>query len=349
MRGAKKIYWTAQIIGWTSYAFLSFFASYVNKEGGFTLTFLVMALLFASSGLMLTHFMRGFMLRYKLLDLPFFKASPILLIFIIACAFVLVNMEFFIRWAFNDHSITALKQQFGAASFYMSWLGAFLLLILWNGIYFTYYFFNKSYFQTMDNLRLQSVQQEIELKNLKSQLNPHFLFNALNSIRALIEIEPTLAKKSITELSNLLRSSLMSGKKDTISIGEELMIVENYLNLEKIRFENRLNINYEIDNTLKDLEIPPFIIQTLAENAIKHGISKIMNGGMINIEVRKESSNLVIRVSNSGTLTNSKPDTGIGLENIVRRLDLMYKHNALFKIQEINNLVVSEIIIKNSL
>lgn len=347
MRGAKKIYWFAQIAGWASYAFLSFFANYINKSG--SSDFLLMALTFATSGLLITHAMRSCMIYAKWLDMPFKKSSYRITALVIISSFLLVNAEFFIRWIFNDNSATALRDQFGAASFYMSWLGAFLLLVLWNGIYFTYYFFNKSYFQTMDNLRLQSVQREIELKNLKSQLNPHFLFNALNSIRALVEIDPNMAKKSITQLSNLLRSSLLSGKKDTITIGEELEIVKNYLNLEKIRFEDRLTVLYNIDETLLKFEIPPFIIQTLSENAIKHGVSKKIEGGIVKIEVLDENSKLTLRVSNTGALNTEKSETGIGLDNTLKRLDLMYKQDASFQIFEDNGMVVSVVTIKNVL
>lgn len=187
MRGSKRVYWVAQIIGWGLYAFLSFFTGgYMKEDDSFSFVFFQKAILFALSGLLITHEMRSFMLRLGWLDLPFMKASSRIFLLVMFSAFGLVNSEYIIRWSYNDYPFSVLLQHYGTAPFYISWLGAFLLLVFWNAIYFTYYFFNKFYFQAMDNLRLQSVQHEIELKNLKSQLNPHFLFNSLNSIRALI-------------------------------------------------------------------------------------------------------------------------------------------------------------------
>jgi two-component system LytT family sensor kinase len=221
-----------------------------------------------------------------------------------------------------------------------------LLMILWNAIYFTYHFFRKSIHQELHNLQLVSSQNEIELKTLRSQLNPHFLFNALNSIRALIDIEPTKAKQSVTTLSNLLRSSLVLGKNEYISVKEELQIVQSYLELEKIRFEERLEIAWELDETCMHYLVPPFILQTQAENAIKHGISKLIEGGEIRIQTRLiDSLWLELNVINTGILGQSV-DTGIGIENSKRRLDLQYGLNAFFELKQANNEVVCTIKIK---
>ena len=117
---------------------------------------------------------------------------------------------------------------------------------------------------------------------------------------------------------------MILGKENLASLGDELDMVSNYLDLEKIRFEERLNVKWNTDATLNDFQVPPFILQMLAENAIKHGISNLINGGDILIETKKEGENLIIRVVNSGELTG-RTDTGIGIQNTRRRLDLQFK------------------------
>lgn len=214
-----------------------------------------------------------------------------------------------------------------------------LFLIMWSAVYLTYHLLQKSRLQEINNLRLQASQTENELKTLRDQLNPHFLFNSLNSIRALIEIEPVTAKSAITTLSSLLRSSLLLGKKSFITLQEELQLVEEYLKLEKIRYEERLN--YTIENEVPEtIFIPPFLIQSMVENAIKHGISKKMKGGEINVIIHYANNNLMMEVVNDGEY-NPKDNLGIGIKNTKRRLELIYGQAAEFEIRNIKNKVHS--------
>src|SRR5690606_38237133 len=125
----------------------------------------------------------------------------------------------------------------------------------------------------------QAVKNEIELNRLISQLNPHFVFNSMNSIRALIDEDPKLAKQAVTELSNVLRNFLLMGKKTMVAFSEELKMVKDYLSLEKIRFEEKLQIIIKVDDDCMNFLVPPLMIQTLVENGIKHGTSKLPEGG----------------------------------------------------------------------
>ena len=125
---------------------------------------------------------------------------------------------------------------------------------------------------------------EIELNNLKSQLNPHFIFNALNSIRALVDENPSKSKQAINQLSNILRNSLASDKKGLTKFEDEIKIVKDYLGLESIRFEERLKTEFEIHPESQKFLVPPLMIQTLVENGIKHGISKLTPGGVIQLK-----------------------------------------------------------------
>jgi LytS/YehU family sensor histidine kinase len=189
---------------------------------------------------------------------------------------------------------------------------------------------------------------QIELNNLKSQLNPHFIFNALNSIRALVDENPLKSKQAINQLSNILRSSLASDKKGLTKFEDELKIVKDYLGLESIRFEERLKAEFDIHPDSEKFLVPPLMIQTLVENGIKHGISRLTQGGVIQLKTIVENHHLKIRIRNSGRLINGERSgkSGIGLKNTVQRLKLIYGEQASFRIvNEKDNFVLTEIVI----
>ena len=163
----------------------------------------------------------------------------------------------------------------------------------------------------------------------------------------MIDLEPAKAKVSVTTLSNLLRKSLILGKENLVDLNEELEMVSNYLELEKIRFEERLEVKWNLDESLSDFQIPPFSMQMLVENAIKHGISNLVNGGVITIETRRLDDKVLIAVSNTGELieqTEESTGAGIGLENTKRRLALQFKGAAAFELIQKENEVVAQLI-----
>jgi LytS/YehU family sensor histidine kinase len=189
--------------------------------------------------------------------------------------------------------------------------------------------------------------REIELNSLKAQLNPHFMFNSMNSIRALVDEDPGLAKTAITQLSTILRSSLLIGKRKTIPLEEELNVVRSYLALESIRYEERLSVNIEVESGASTCHVPPLMLQTLVENAIKHGISKLTKGGSISLNAIIKNGSLYIRIENTGKFErkNRNKESGIGLANTRKRLDLLYGDQADFKIYNANGMVRTEILI----
>src|SRR5690606_36171665 len=244
----------------------------------------------------------------------------------------LLNIVSVQRLAFDLRQITI------GSSFYA------IILFVWSLFYFTYHYFeryNKS-------LKYEASMIEIELNNLKSQLNPHFIFNALNSIRALVDENPGKSKQAINQLSNILRNSLASDKKGLTKFDDELKIVKDYLGLEHIRFEERLRTEFDIDPNSHRFYVPPLMIQTLVENGIKHGISKLTAGGLIQMTTHVEKDCLRIRIRNSGRLVNGerKSPLGLGIKNTVQRLKLIYGEEASFRIvNENDNFVLTEVII----
>ena len=221
-------------------------------------------------------------------------------------------------------------------------LTTFFIYFVWTIFYFVYHYFER--YNTA--LKYEALKNEIELNNLKSQLNPHFIFNALNSIRALVDENPVKSKDAITQLSSILRSSLVINRDKLTSFNDEIHTVKDYLDLEKIRFEERLNVKFKIDPQSAKFTVPPLMIQTLVENGIKHGISKLQKGGNISIETIVKDSLLYIRIRNNGQLNNKGMNgaEGFGLANTRQRLMLLYGNKATFHIfNEDDNTVLTEI------
>jgi len=220
----------------------------------------------------------------------------------------------------------------------------FFIFFIWNLIYYTYHYIEHNRRQELNTLKLQAVVKELELKTIKSHINPHFIFNALNSIRALVDENPTRARSAITELSNILRSSLKTEKLETVSLEDELSIVNDYLALEQMRFEERLKIELQIDEDTLTQPVPPMMLQTLVENAIKHGISKKEDGGTIRIisDFREDCHELIVQ--NTGQLNGHINEEGFGVKSTQDRLNLLYQGKATFTLTNLtNNMVQSKI------
>lgn len=190
--------------------------------------------------------------------------------------------------------------------------------------------------------------REAESKVLRSQLNPHFTFNALNSIRALVYEDPSKAQVSITQLSNILRNSLLADRRKTVDLQEELKTVVDYLELEKVRYEERLSYSITTNPQSIYWQVPPMMLQTLVENGIKHGVSKEMGGGFVDVTSEIDDDVLLITIRNSGNLSSTDSTTsesgGVGLKNTAERLSILYGKGASFRIfQEQEKVVCSEV------
>lgn len=219
-----------------------------------------------------------------------------------------------------------------------------IIFSLWSVLYFTYHYFERYNV----SLKYEASMVQIELNNLRSQLNPHFIFNALNSIRALIDENPLKSKEAINQLSNLLRNSLTQDKKGLTKFDDELRVVRDYLGLESIRFEERLQTEFDIHPDSSSFYVPPLMIQTIVENGIKHGISKLTKGGLIQVKTYTQNDQLKIHIRNSGHMVNGvkRSTKGLGLKNTQQRLKLLYGDRASFRIvNEKDNFVLTEIIL----
>lgn len=330
MHRASALYWLVQLLGWGVFCGLIAITAYVQgdftQESALRLTTLYTLLV------IVTHGMRFTLIKFSWLELKLAPLVPRVLLLNIAASIVLMILSSLISYIIFGEYIGRLIEIIINILLYS------VFFIMWSAVYLTYHLFRKSRKQELDNLKLIASNHEIELKTLRDQLNPHFLFNSLNSIRALIEIDPSTAKSAITTLSNLLRDSLKLGKHSLIRLDEEVTLVGEYLKLEKIRFEERLTYSVHCQ-VQTDILIPPFLLQTMTENAIKHGISKKASGGIVDVNIYSKNNKVYLEVVNTGALFKSDGSPGIGIQNTKRRLEIQFGKNAGFDIQNIDNKV----------
>lgn len=221
----------------------------------------------------------------------------------------------------------------------------------WWCVYLLYHVFDRFNHLEIERLRVGAAGKEAELRALKAQVNPHFIFNSLNSLRALIDEDPARARQSVTQLANLLRYSLQSGQLETVPFEDELRVVNDYLALEQVRHEERLRLRLDIAPDTLTLPVPPMLLQTLVENAVKYGISTRPEGGEIAIVARCSGGALRLRVTNPGELAPAAnparvPSTGLGLYNAAERLRLLFGERATLHLSaEGPALVVAEAVL----
>ena len=213
-------------------------------------------------------------------------------------------------------------------------------------IYFSIQFFNNWNKAEVEKWKLAAEIKDAQLGSLKSQINPHFVFNTINNIRALILEDKEKARDMLLNFSDLFRYALKNTDQSKVTLQDELEIVNQYLELLSIQFENKLKYKIDVDSGLENMTVPPMMLQLLVENAIKHGISQFKEGGSILIDIDQGNGFLNIHVKNTGSLSKSAKlgdKLGIGLENIRKRLDLIYNGKANLKMDEIDNFVVASI------
>jgi len=224
-------------------------------------------------------------------------------------------------------------------------------LLLLSGVYFAVRYWESVQVQKENALRLEALANEAQLQMLQYQINPHFLFNALNTIRATIALDQDKARQMVTLLSDFFRYTLEKDNNGSNTIKKEVTAILNYLNIQKIRFEENIEFEFDIDPKTENIEIPFFVIHPLVENAVKFGNETSNKPLKIIIKSTCIDKNLIIEVSNTGFLIAEKKGktegTNTGIENIKKRLSLVYRDNFEFSLFEHDNYVTAKLIIKN--
>jgi hypothetical protein len=200
------------------------------------------------------------------------------------------------------------------------WANIVLVLGMWTALWAGWQALSRYRQGEMARLRAESQRSALELDALRARLNPHFVFNALNNVRALINEEPARAREVVTQLSNILRHALEHSQREFTSLGEELAVVDDYLAVESVHYEERLRVHRDIARDALDAQLPPMLLQLLVENAIKHGIARTPGGGELAVSAWRQGDKLAIEVSNPGRIEASEAGHGVGLAYLRTRL-----------------------------
>lgn len=332
------MYWVLQTSGWFAWA-LNEAVLYTNQYG-WHWAWIYVSLANIAIAILLTHQYKLITKEFAWQDLPLFTMLRNHFAALVSMATCLVALNLPVDQYLLGENFEVQISPFIVIQYLFNFMKP---LAIWMLIYFFFQYSKKQVGMEREKNQLERAIQETEGKVLRAQMNPHFVFNALNSIRALITEDPAKAKKGINQLSKLLRSSLLTERKKTISIAEELETILDYLNLEKIRYEERLTWKIEVAKEIQQAQIPPMLLQTLVENAIKHGISHSSKEGLIQIKGEKIADHLFFQVINPGNLKLRGDSTGIGLLNSQNRLSLLFGETAYMEVKPLdkNRIVAS--------
>jgi len=356
----KGFYWLFQISGWGFLIFLGLLREF-QAENSVALRSLLQSTFIFFLGVSIAHAYRYFIIKKGWLSSNVIKSIPRIIISAVVLGAIFFGFEIgmvsfqeatglggendTLARFFGGKDIN-LSASFVALRVTLDIINNSMLFFIWSVIYFGYHFFERSRQQEIERLQWAASINETELNNLKSQLNPHFMFNAMNSIRALVDEDPKQCKKAITQLSNLLRNTLQTGKQKVVLIEEEMKIVKDYLALEKIRYEERLVVEIDLEKGIEKCLVPPLLIQTLVENAIKHGVSMIGKGGKLKIVGKTNDKELHIAILNDGKYNPELAGReGIGLKNSEKRLAILYGDKGNINIKNVDGHVETHVTI----
>jgi hypothetical protein len=320
-RSLQRDYWLCQLAGWGTLAALGV-VSASDGGTGIMLDFVFAKTACMASGLVLSHLWHAQLKRRGWVDrpagLPFGRlvAGLLLLALLQTGCLMLADLIFRHGALVRDPATRPLDY----ALLVVLWFAVFLV---WTLCYAVALARRRAQRAELAKLQLEVSVKEAELRALQFQVNPHFFFNSLNSIRAMIYQDPTAAAHAVSQLAGMMRQRLQADHGATIALGEELAAVSAYLAIEKLRFDERLCSQLDVDPALMSTPVPPLVIQTLVENAIKHGVERMVAPCELRISARLGSDGLVrVEVRNQGRLATSSTSTRIGLANAVRRLAL---------------------------
>lgn len=341
-RARERLYVFSQLGGFSLLLVVQLFFAHFFKDpdtGYGSLSFSDMLSQFFSVfiGLVITHFGRRYIEAWGWKELGWLKLIPRMAGLAIAMAVVWATLVQ--GWYFgvmrNDYPENILPP----ILFLIGILNSSFIVMGWLSVYFIYHVFDRFNRSEIERLRLATVVKDAELRALKSQVNPHFIFNSLNSVRALIDEDPQRARSAVTQLANMLRYSLQSGSNQMVPFEDELTVVNDYLALEQVRHEERLRLRLDIAPAALRRVLPSMLLQTLVENAVKYGISTRAAGGEILISAWLEDNDLRIEVRNPGQLSKRRKSptdksTGLGLRNALDRLRILCGESAAIELHQ---------------
>ena len=329
-------YWICQLSGWGLFTLVKILAAVEVADAPWLSTSVTFVLLHGA-GLGLTHALRNFIRRHHWSEAGTWKliwrgiAASFILAVPLGVATSLSPVGMLQGPAFSDlHLPSVLNLNLlPVLVLLVNLINWAFLFMAWLAVYFTTIAIRNHQAAALRQSETARALQHAELRLLKSQLNPHFLFNALNTVRALIAEDPAKAQRAVTRLANTLRYTLGAGQHELVSFERELEMVSDFLELEKMRFEDRLTIEREVAPDVGSSRIPAMLLQTVVENAIKHGIAELPAGGLLRIRAGLQDGALVLQVENPRPLTAPRRlSEGTGLRNAEERLRLLFDSGA---------------------
>jgi two-component system, LytTR family, sensor kinase len=332
----ERIYWLCQLSGWLLYTVLINlrYAPYANSWQRLKRQILVLTLI-GGIGLLLTHVFHLFLKRSGWVRLSPRSLVPRIIATCVTLALVWELLGLGLIFAINFIEVTEVRPWVFLGDVFGWVFNSSAVLLIWSLIYFGVYYVENNRKAEFEKWKLEIAVKDAELNALKTQMNPHFIFNCLNSVRALIVEDPERAQTVVTQLANILRYSLQSRNAATVTLKEELQTVSDYLALETIRLEDRLKVCMNIAPDTLDVSVPTMLIQTLVENGIKYGVAARPEGGEINLTSCLQNTMLKIQVTNTGQLADAGNSTGVGLRNAVDRLRLLFGESASLALESV--------------
>jgi hypothetical protein len=261
-------------------------------------------------------------------------------------AIIFISLQTYVIVSINRYFLDPADYNFFILHLYRWVVPSVFFYIAFVLAYYIYIYRFNLQEKKMEEIRLTRMVKEAELNLLKSQLNPHFLFNSLNSISALTITDPHRAQEMIIMLSDFLRYSLARDGRQLSSLTAELQNIDRYMKIEKIRFGDRIHYTSHIEPNALSCTLPVMILQPVFENAIKHGVSESVDTVHIQLQAVVEQNYLIITVQNDFDPTiPSRKGAGVGLKNIEERLKLIYHNKGLLKYRKENNIFEVKLII----
>lgn len=316
-------FWACQIVGWGIYSLIGASAGF--SEGGWKVSIVVAYALFFAYSIGLTTLLRREILRRNWLSLPVKQFLPRMALASVITGSTQAALVMF----FNRLLERSGPNRIDTKSILWLWIGVNGVTLFWTMLYASIKITERYRRAQYESVQLQLALKEAELRALEAQINPHFLFNCLNTIRGMIVEDPSEAQEMVTKLAEMLRYSLHRDRMHTVPLAREMEAVANYLALEEARFEDRLLVHYAIEPGAAEMPVPPMVLQTLVENAVKHGIAQRPEGGKVSIRAGVQDGSLALEVENTGHLSDASPNgTRTGLRNVRERLRLLYGDRA---------------------
>jgi hypothetical protein len=329
----RRAYWLCQLGGWGVYALAQAVAATVVDHMPWPRTILEVTLI-AAIGVGLSHVLDLVIRRNDWRQLRLSARVPRVVgvcAVLSLCAAPMMSLFGLASWQTAEMP-AGLPAPQPLTVFVVQGTNWMFLLLFWSTLYFGLLSIRDRQLAALRESELARALQFAELRLLKSQLNPHFLFNALNSVRALIAEEPARAQSAVTQLARLLRYTLSSGQEELVTLEHELAIVDDYLELEALRLGERLRVERDIASQARTLRIPVMLLQILVENAIKHGIAELPAGGLLRIYAGIRDGDLVLEVENPRPERRqvTASHESIGVNNAHKRLQLLFGPGATF-------------------